>query len=479
MVVIFRPPSAIPGAPTIGTPPDLDEGQYSIDNFVIGRGTAFNIESTNIDPVALTTQDQSPGSGDGMRFGTDYATSGKVYTFTGNVLTPGDSIGSLDAYAGLESYWNNTGIRLSPGAVSTLRFRYLNSPVTRRVYGRGRQCAQVLGQVSQGRVGFVAAFQAADGSVYSDTLNSITAGVAGTLDGTVIPNLLSNPKFTNGTAGYSTTGGTLISTDTSIVPPGSTNCGKFTPDGVTANPQVTGPLTTVITGRTYAANLSSYLTVTPSVPLLFRVLAYDASLTFLNVLNAVAITSTTHNQWISDGLSFTVPNNGTRWVALQLIYTGTPTSASIVRFGNNILGFTTTGTTLPTTGPFRALGSVTSVLGVPIVNVGTLDTWPAFSFSGPITNPLLNLIDIGVSAQIIGNVPDGTTISIDTAPWARQIVDQNGKSWAGSYDGDALGQFIVPPGITGWSFNGQDSTGKGRCVIQWRTAHATIGGTNP
>lgn len=479
MAIIWRPPSVIPGVPNIGFAPDLDEGQYSLDNFVIGRGTAFNIESTTIDPVAFTTQDQSPGSGDGMRFGTDYVTSGKVYTFTGNVLTPGDGIGSLDAYAQLEAYWNNTGIRLNPGAVSTLRFRYVGSPVTRRVYGRGRQCAQALGQVSQGRTGFVAAFQAADGSVYGDDLNTITAGVAGTLDGTVIPNLLSNPKFTNGTTGYSTTGGTLVSTDTSIVPPGAANCGKFTPDGVTANPQVTGPATTVITGRTYAANLSSYLTVTPSVPLVFRILAYDASLTFLNVLNAVTITSTAHNQWVPDGLSFTVPNNGTRWVALQLIYTGTPTAASIVRFGNSILGFTLTGTTLPMTGPFRALGSVTSALGVPIVNAGTLDTWPTLIFQGPITNPLISLIDIGAAAQILGNVPDGTTITIDTAPWARQITDQSGKSWAGSYNGNALGEFIVPPGITNWIFSGQDSTGKGRCTLQWRTAHATIGGTNP
>lgn len=478
MVIIFRPPSSIPGVPSIGFPPDLDEGQYSIDNFVLGRGTPFNIESTTIDPVTLTTQDQSPGSGDGMRFGTDYATSGKVYTFTGNVLVD-DPIASLDSYAQLEAYWNNTGIRLNPGQVSTLRFRYLNSPVTRRVYGRGRQCAQVLGQVSQGRTGFVAAFQAADGSVYGDDLNTITAGVAGTLDGTAIPNLLSNPKFANGTTGYSTTGGTLVSTDTSILPPSAAACGKFTPDGVTANPQVTGPATTVITGRTYAATLLSYLTVTPSVPLIFRVLAYDASLTFLNVLNAVTITATAHNQWIPDSVSFTVPNNGTRWVALQLIYTGTPTAASLVRFGNSSLGFTLTGTTLPTTTPFRALGSTTSILGTPIVNAGTLDTWPTVLFSGPITNPLLSLTEIGASMQILGNVPDGTQITISTAPWERQIVDQNGKSWAGSYNGNALGEFIVPPGITNWNFTGQDSTGKARCNIQWRTAHATIGGTNP
>lgn len=471
----FNPSAPVPGVPTGFAVPSLLSGQYSIDNFVFGRETQITVQNTAIDPVTFTTQDQSVGAGDGQRFGVDYATGGKIYTFTGNVLQndTNDKIGAMDTYAQLEAYWNNPAIRLNPGAVSTLRFRYPNSPVTRRVYGRGRAITPSLGMISRGNAPWIGAFQAADGNVYSDTVQTITLSLAGSAYASQT-NLMSNPQFKSGIAGYTFAGGTLTQDNAHVHSTGFS--GKFVPNG-TANPSVTSPFVPVQNNKSYIVADWIFSTTTLSVPIHFIVELYDASFNPLSQQLSKTITFQA-NSWFTTWAQFTVNNASARWATIQMVYVGTPLTTDVIWLGDYAFQFPN-GVFINTgllTLPVKIIGNTNKSSQLAVVNTGIVDTYPVITFNGPVTNPAVNFLELDLGIEIQAAIPRGKSVTIDTRPWNRTVVDNTRVSWAGDLIGDSLTQLLLPPGITTIQYSGQDTSGSTTATVKWRTAYSMIGG---
>jgi hypothetical protein len=163
----------------------LSPGQYQLSRddgsraLTYGAGAGYvQVQATAWSPGSMTVQDQQVTGHDGVLFGAD-TQAGAMITQEGTALTaPGTGYTALDAFDALAAAWNDPVIRLTPGRYQVLRVCYRGSLVTRRVYGRGRAITPAYGQVSQGAVPFVAAFQVADNNVYDDTVLSVT--MAGT-----------------------------------------------------------------------------------------------------------------------------------------------------------------------------------------------------------------------------------------------------------------------------------------------------------
>lgn len=169
-------------------PSALAAGQYQLTRddggnaLTYGAGAgSVQVQSTAWSPGTMTVQDQAVTGHDGVLFGAD-TQAGAVITQEGVALVP-PALGytALDAYDALAAAWNDPAIRLSCNRYQVLRFLYRGSLVTRRVYGRGRAITPAYGQVTQGAVPFVAAFQLADGNVYDDaTLTAVMQGTPAT-----------------------------------------------------------------------------------------------------------------------------------------------------------------------------------------------------------------------------------------------------------------------------------------------------------
>jgi hypothetical protein len=451
--------------------PVLANGQYSIDGLVFGRNTDLLVAQTQIDQATITNGDQPHAGRDGMRFGVDYITAGKIFTFTGTAYTdPTDSIGSQDSYARLESAWLNSNIRLKSGAVSCLRFKYPNSPLTRRVYGRGRQIAPTLGSVSQGATGFVAAFQASDDKVYSDTVDSIQIKLGPTDLGTP-QNQIPNPGFEDGTTGWTTTGGTLTQDQTHVH--GGLYAGKFVPNGSTANPSILSPQSPAAASNGTVGTIWLYAPSALSKTLTVGISFYNSSGGLISTLSGSAFTLTA-GSWQSISLPESSPA-GTVTALVRVTYTGTPVVGDILWLDDSSIAVRNGGLTWPVTWPAAWAGLSSTEQAVN--NQGVYDTWPVIVFNGPITNGKVSFPELGTSFMLQGPVASGVAVSVDTQPWASTIVDQNGNSYAGYAVGNSLGDLAIPPGQSRVIFTGQDPTNTSSCQISWRSATATIGGT--
>jgi hypothetical protein len=162
--------------------PVLTAGQYSIGTsgdasaFVYGGRTGFSnsiqVARTDIDPGSQNIQDSQVVGHDGVLFGTDTET-GMVITQTGQAYVRGNGLAAMDAFDSMAGVWTDPSVRLQAGKVVVLRAWYPGSTVVRRAYGRGRRIIPATGLVNQGMVPFVAEFQAADSTWYSDTDHSL------------------------------------------------------------------------------------------------------------------------------------------------------------------------------------------------------------------------------------------------------------------------------------------------------------------
>jgi hypothetical protein len=134
------------------------------------------------------------------------------------------------------------------------------------------------------------------------------------------------------------------------------------------------------------------------------------------------------------------------------------------------------GTLTPPLTPPYQLSATNNYQQNILVNSGSLPTWPVFTFKGPVTNPGLTFVNTPVSAGYTGSLGVADTLVIDTRPWARTVL-LNGTSAAGSYNGSALIAMQLQTGSTLVHYTGQDPTGKSQCVITWRNATQSIGGS--
>jgi hypothetical protein len=102
---------------------------------------------------------------------------------------------------------------------------------------------------------------------------------------------------------------------------------------------------------------------------------------------------------------------------------------------------------------------------------GSRSTWPIVEFHGPVLNPTAKIgsvLNIGLTMAI----PQGQVITVDTRPWQRTVLRQDGASFAGylSRDTPVMRNCLLPPGRYALTFGGQDPTGTSWCRVRWREA---------
>ena len=132
--------------------------------------------------------------------------------------------------------------------------------------------------------------------------------------------------------------------------------------------------------------------------------------------------------------------------------------------------------TPPLTPPFQ-LAASTNFQQNTIVNTGSLPTWPVITFTGPISYPSLAYVNTPVSVGYTGSLKATDTLVIDTRPWARTAMLNGTTSAAGYLNGSAMISMQIQPNSTVAHFGGTDYTGASTCVVSWRNATLSIGGS--
>jgi hypothetical protein len=130
------------------------------------------------------------------------------------------------------------------------------------------------------------------------------------------------------------------------------------------------------------------------------------------------------------------------------------------------------GITWPVTWPVTWASGDTSNSDV-AVNAGNAPTWPIITFEGPVTNPTIVLGDNLHTLQLVTTIAENQTVTIDTHPWARSVVRDDGGSLAGTMRGSRLSDLVLPPGPTLISMQGIDLDGTASGRIRWRDASTT------
>lgn len=108
-----------------------------------------------------------------------------------------------------------------------------------------------------------------------------------------------------------------------------------------------------------------------------------------------------------------------------------------------------------------------------VVNRGDAPSWPVITFHGPVAQPSIELVGTGRRLSLDTTLAYDRSITIDTRPWARTILRDDGASFAGVARGASLSEFQLPVGQTVLAYRGTDLSGQSRCVIEWRNAYSS------
>lgn len=108
-----------------------------------------------------------------------------------------------------------------------------------------------------------------------------------------------------------------------------------------------------------------------------------------------------------------------------------------------------------------------------VVNRGDSPSWPVITFHGPVANPSIELVGTGRALRLDTTLTFDRSITIDTRPWARTILRDDGASFAGVARGASLAEFQLPVGQTTLAYRGTDMSGQSRCVVSWRNAFSS------
>lgn len=105
---------------------------------------------------------------------------------------------------------------------------------------------------------------------------------------------------------------------------------------------------------------------------------------------------------------------------------------------------------------------------------GDLPVWPVITITGPITNPVIEVVGQFKLAFNLTLAYDQTLV-INTLPWARTIT-RNGASVAGNLSPsfDRLSDASVPPGRHELALRGTSATGTPSATFAWRNAYPTF-----
>lgn len=108
-----------------------------------------------------------------------------------------------------------------------------------------------------------------------------------------------------------------------------------------------------------------------------------------------------------------------------------------------------------------------------VMNWGDAPTWPVITIAGPVAQPEIEFLGTDRRVRLNMTIPHDRTITIDTRPWVRTILRDDGASFAGALRGDALADLQLPVGQTTVAYRGTDLSGQSACTILWRDATET------
>lgn len=104
---------------------------------------------------------------------------------------------------------------------------------------------------------------------------------------------------------------------------------------------------------------------------------------------------------------------------------------------------------------------------------GLTDTWPVITIYGPVTNPKVTLTGQWFM-QFSTTLAFDQSLTVDTRPWARTVLRNDGASLAGSLTRDSvpLSRASVP-GATSTEvvYSGTDITGTSHISVTWQDAY--------
>jgi hypothetical protein len=109
-------------------------------------------------------------------------------------------------------------------------------------------------------------------------------------------------------------------------------------------------------------------------------------------------------------------------------------------------------------------------------NPGDLDTWPVLTFTGPVASPSVELLVGGARRWMVEldtTIPEGVTVTVDTHPWARTVLRDDGATVKRTVWSTPLRRCVVPPGQSSIVFRGTSSSGTGTVGVVYRAAYAS------
>lgn len=132
----------------------------------------------------------------------------------------------------------------------------------------------------------------------------------------------------------------------------------------------------------------------------------------------------------------------------------------------------TAGLVLPTTAPVRIRQFAAAYTNITVS--GDYDTWPVFVIKGPVTNPTITYDNLW-KIQLITSLNHTQELSIDTRPWHRLTLRNDGVNLSGVYTADSvvMREMMFSPGLHDLVYTGVDPTLTSRLTTSWRNAWST------
>ena len=138
--------------------------------------------------------------------------------------------------------------------------------------------------------------------------------------------------------------------------------------------------------------------------------------------------------------------------------------------------FSPGGFPVPAITPWTSVGGVgerTNQIDV----AGDALTYPVITFSAGANAVAANpRVTIGDRVyRMAYTIPAGSSVTIDTRPWARTVLTPGGASVAGTLSRDTrLDQASLEPGSHVVSFYCEDLSGQATCTVSWRSAYNSL-----
>lgn len=165
----------------------LADGQWQLDDGpVLGHRTPYIVEGFSLGEEFGETQDRAIERSDGRRFGRDFL-AGQTLTLDLAVSGTGETVHGL--YNTLSAVWWNRDKRLTPGAVSTLRYR--QGGAVRRLYGRPRHFTPNYDLSRQGVIRVTATFETVGPWSLDDEAQESTVDIVAPLSAGVVSPVVS------------------------------------------------------------------------------------------------------------------------------------------------------------------------------------------------------------------------------------------------------------------------------------------------